>query len=234
MFVCPACQNQRVLAVAARSGQESGHGTHVPPASLPGPADGQRPRRPSRRSHRRGRCSHQMVDTAEPGCAQPLTSIIRMRSRYCYWWMGFCPLRLVADLWIASPEFSEVSCGPAAHKRNPRVGVPWPDAVKSPESVRELGEQRFPVATEPVSEPNCRASPPNSRKFNRGARIRTGDLLLPKQARYRTAPRPVHLPPLVLRHPNACGSGGVRSRANREEPAPNPADNGGFNQPTLG
>ena len=28
------------------------------------------------------------------------------------------------------------------------------------------------------------------RKFNRGGRIRTGDLLLPKQARYRTAPRP--------------------------------------------
>ena len=27
---------------------------------------------------------------------------------------------------------------------------------------------------------------------NRGARIRTGDLLLPKQARYRTAPRPVN------------------------------------------
>ena len=29
-----------------------------------------------------------------------------------------------------------------------------------------------------------------SRKFNRGGRIRTGDLLLPKQARYRAAPRP--------------------------------------------
>ena len=34
--------------------------------------------------------------------------------------------------------------------------------------------------------------PPKFRKFNRGARIRTGDLLLPKQARYRPAPRPVH------------------------------------------
>jgi hypothetical protein len=29
--------------------------------------------------------------------------------------------------------------------------------------------------------------------FNRGAGIRTRDLLLPKQARYRTAPRPVDL-----------------------------------------
>ena len=87
----PRIQNHRVLAVAARSGHQSGHGTRVTPASLLGPADGQRPRRSSR------------------------------------------------------------------------------------------------------SEPNCRASTrPKSRKFNRGARIRTGDLLLPKQARYRTAPRPVH------------------------------------------
>ena len=32
---------------------------------------------------------------------------------------------------------------------------------------------------------------------NRGGRIRTGDLLLPKQARYRAAPRPV-FPVLVV------------------------------------
>ena len=32
--------------------------------------------------------------------------------------------------------------------------------------------------------------PPKPRNFNRGGRIRTGDLLLPKQARYRAAPRP--------------------------------------------
>lgn len=128
----PRMQNHCVLAVAARSGQESGHGAHVTPASLPGSADGQRSRLPSRRSHRRGRCSHQTVETAEQCCTQPLTS--RMRTRYCYWWMGFCPLRLVAGRWIASLEFSEVSCGPAAHKRNLRV--PLPDAIKSPEPVR--------------------------------------------------------------------------------------------------
>ena len=38
-----------------------------------------------------------------------------------------------------------------------------------------------------------RDQPPQSRKSNRGGRIRTGDLLLPKQARYRAAPRPVSL-----------------------------------------
>ena len=39
--VClPRMQNHRVLAVAARSGQQSGHGTHVTPASLPGLAEG--------------------------------------------------------------------------------------------------------------------------------------------------------------------------------------------------
>ena len=59
-------------------------------------------------------------------------------------------------------------------------------------ATRAIDPQPCHVATEPVSEPNCRASkPPKSRKFNRGARIRTGDLLLPKQARYRPAPRPV-------------------------------------------
>ena len=44
----PRMQNHRFLAVAARSGHQSGHGTRVTPASLPGPADGQRSRHPSR------------------------------------------------------------------------------------------------------------------------------------------------------------------------------------------
>ena len=58
--------------------------------------------------------------------------------------------------------------------------------------------------------------------INRGARIRTGDPLLPKQVRYRTAPRPVidylHAEdvlgqPASMRSPSAKGrTWGLRSR----------------------
>ncbi len=82
-----------------------------------------------------------------------------------------------------SLDGSLIPQGPVDHR--PRGSDPYmPDSglnVESnietpPENIRE----GYPVTT-------CLTTS----YINRGARIRTGDLLLPKQARYRAAPRPV-------------------------------------------